>query len=219
MLQPFHVGPKGFDAVSAFVSFCLFCFVSSITPGPNNALLLASGVNFGFRRTVPHMLGVTLGFAFMMLLVGLGLGTLFVAVPILTLLLKVVSTLYLLWLAWQLATATGGSSSEGKAHPMGFFEAALFQWVNPKAWMGALSAVSLYTLLNPLWFNAVVLSVVFGLITGPCTMVWAGLGHGLRPFLNDPARVRLFNGFMALLLVVSLLPLLGEFGKFLVSRF
>ena len=165
------------------------------------------------------MLGVTLGFAFMMLVVGLGLGALFLALPLLTVVLKVVSSVYLLWLAWQLATASGHTSSEGKAQPMGFWEAALFQWVNPKAWMGALSAVSLYALLSPLWLNAVVLSVVFGLITGPCTMVWAGLGHGLRPFLQDPVRVRLFNGFMALLLVATLLPLLNELGRFLVSRF
>ena len=189
----------------------LFSFVSSFTPGPNNMMLLASGVNFGWRRTVPHMLGVGLGFTFMVLLIGLGLGKVFTLWPLLYTILKVVGATYLLWLAWKIAQS--GPVGEGGGvvgRPMTFLGACAFQWVNPKAWMMAVTAVAAYPVSpDPLW-NAAVVAVVFGVVNLPCVSSWVMFGVGLRQLLNDPVRVRIFNGVMALLLVASLWPMFAE---------
>ena len=122
----------------------LFCFVSSVTPGPNNLMLMASGANFGFRRSVPHMLGISIGFTLMVALVGLGLMQVFDAIPASYTILKVFSAAYLLWLAWKIANAGRPQGSQTGARPMTFLQAAAFQWVNPKAWTMALSAITLY---------------------------------------------------------------------------
>jgi len=185
-----------------------FAFVSSITPGPNNLMLLASGVNFGFRRTVPHMLGIGIGFTVMVALVGLGLAGIFTAVPWAQRALQVVSVAYLLWLAWKIAQAA--PPEEGAppgARPLTFLQAAAFQWVNPKAWTMALGAVALYApgqeLAAVLWVAA-----VFGLVNLPCVSAWTVLGLSARRLIAQPARLRLFNRGMALLLVASLWPVL-----------
>ena len=128
------------------LALTLFAFVSSITPGPNNLMLMASGANFGFRRTLPHLLGVGIGFTLMIVLVGVGLVQVFDLYPISHQILKVVSVIYLLWLAWKIANAAppeGDVQSAGT--PITFIQAALFQWVNPKAWTMALTAISAYT--------------------------------------------------------------------------
>lgn len=189
-----------------FLALLAFAFVSSITPGPNNLMLLASGVNFGFRRTIPHMLGIGLGFTAMVALVGLGLAGLFLAWPPAQRILQVVSVAYLLWLAWKIARAApppGAPAANGT--PITFLQAAAFQWVNPKAWTMALGAITLYAPGQEL---AAVLSVaaVFGLVNLPCVSSWALLGTQLRRFLGAPGRQRAFNIFMALLLVASLWP-------------
>jgi threonine/homoserine/homoserine lactone efflux protein len=185
-----------------------FAFVSSITPGPNNLMLLASGVNFGFRRTIPHMLGIGLGFTAMVALVGMGLAGIFLAWPPAQRLLQVVSVAYLLWLAWKIARAAPppGAPAAG-SRPITFLQAAAFQWVNPKAWTMALGAITLYA---PGQDIASVLSVagVFGLVNLPCVSSWTVLGTQLRRFLSAPGRQRGFNRLMALLLVASLWPVL-----------
>ena len=135
------------DLLLALVGFAV---VSSITPGPNNMMLLASGVNFGMRRTMPHMMGVCLGFTLMLVIVGLGLGAAIMAVPLLHTVLKYGSGAYLLWLAWSLATSGGLGGSQTGARPMRFIEAALFQWINPKAWMMTITAIA--TFANPAQF-------------------------------------------------------------------
>ena len=184
-----------------------FAFVSSITPGPNNMMLLASGVNYGFRRTLPHMLGVSLGHSLMVVLVGLGLAGLFLAYPLARTALTVVSVAYLCWLAWKIAHAAPPDPAAPKGRPMTFIQAALFQWVNPKAWSMALTAVSLYTPDTSL-ASIVTVALVFCATNLPSVSAWAALGTALRGWLRDPARLRAFNWTMAALLVLSLYPVL-----------
>jgi threonine/homoserine/homoserine lactone efflux protein len=191
--------------LEAILSVGLFAFVTSITPGPNNTMLLASGANFGFWRTWPHMLGINLGFPAMLIAIGLGAGRLFDAVPALAKVLYAVGAAYLIYLAWRLATANPAAPADQTVHrPLTFLQAAAFQWVNPKAWMIALSAASTYA--GPHEGAPGVLSVaaLFALINLPCIAVWAAAGAGMRGFLSKPTRLSAFNVVMAILLVGSL---------------
>jgi len=190
------------------LAFAGFAFVSSITPGPNNAMLLASGVNYGFRRTVPHIAGISLGCMAMLVLVGLGLGKVFEAVPLVYGVLRYVGAAYLLWLAWTIARAGPMAGRPAGGRPMTFWQATAFQWVNPKAWIMVVGAVTTYAPRDAFAQNVAVLAVLLGLVNLPSICVWAGCGTVLRPFLSHPGRVRAFNGAMALLLVLSLLPVL-----------
>lgn len=194
-----------------FLSLLGFAFVSSMTPGPNNTMLLASGVNFGFSRTWPHMMGVTVGFTIMIVAVALGVGRVFTAFPALFAVLRVASIGYLLWLAWRIATAgTSDPMLKDKARPMTFLEAALFQWVNPKGWMVALSVAANYVSPENLWSNIAVLSAVFTTVSLISTSTWAFFGTSLRPLLADERKVRIFNVAMAVALVASLWPIVLE---------
>jgi len=184
-----------------------FAFVSSITPGPNNLMLMASGANFGFRRTVPHMLGIGIGFSLMVLLVGAGLVQIFDAYPISHQVLKVCSVLYLLYLAWKIANAAPVRKGEDNGTPMTFLQAAAFQWVNPKAWSMALTAVTVYTPDNTLAAIGLV-ALVFGAINLPSVSTWTIVGQQMARFLTNTARLRTFNWTMAALLVASLYPVL-----------
>ena len=190
------------------LAFALFALVTSITPGPNNMMLLASGVNFGFRRTLPHMLGISTGFMVLVLAVGFGLGGLFQTWPVLYTLLRYIGGAYLLYLAWKIATS-GPANEDDKPQgkPMSFMAAALFQWVNPKAWVMAIGAISTYTPMQGYFTNVLVIAAVFALINLPGVSIWAGFGSLLRNVLRDPRGLRIFNGVMALLLVLSLYPL------------
>lgn len=190
-----------------FLALALFAFVSSITPGPNNLMLMASGANFGFRRTIPHMLGVALGFVFMVVLVGAGLVQVFDAVPISYTVLKVVSVLYLLYLAWKIANAGPAETTQRSGTPMTFLQAAAFQWVNPKAWAMALTAISAYTPTQTVWAISLV-ACVFGAINLPSVGSWTILGQQMARFLTNPRRLTQFNWLMALLLVASLYPVI-----------
>ncbi len=189
------------------LALAAFALVSSITPGPNNTMLLASGVNFGLLRTVPHLLGVSLGFAFMVGLVGLGLGSVFTALPWTWNVLRVGATAYLVWLAWKLATA-GGVQDREVARPMTFLRAAAFQWVNPKAWVMAVGACSAYVLHPNIWLNALAMALVFAVVNLPSVATWAVFGAALRRWLANPRVLRVFNIVMALLLLASLWPIL-----------
>ncbi len=182
-----------------------FAFVSSITPGPNNLMLMTSGANFGFRRTVPHMLGVGLGFVVMAFLVGVGLASVFAAYPLLDRVLTGVSAAYMLWLAWKIAHAAAPGDGNGGGRPLTFLQAAAFQWVNPKAWAMALSAVTLYAPSDTAW-GVLIVALVFGAVNLPSVSAWCLLGVELRRFLTAPARLTAFNWTMAGLLVLSLLP-------------
>ncbi|MBX8512886.1 LysE family translocator [Pseudomonas cichorii] len=200
-----------FLSFDLLLAFALFAFVASVTPGPNNTMLLASGVNFGFQRTLPHMAGISIGFFVLILSVGFGLGGLFKTWPVLYTILRYVGAAYLLYLAWKIATSGPTSdSSEQRGDPLGFLPAALFQWVNPKAWVMAIGAISTYTPVEGYFINVLVIASVFALIGLPCVCIWAGFGSLLRNVLRDPLKLRIFNGVMAVLLVVSLYPLVLE---------
>lgn len=193
----------------------LFALVSSITPGPNNTMILASGVNFGLRRSLRHLAGICLGFGFMLLCVGLGLHSVLSAVPVLLDTMRYAGTAYLLWLAYKLATALPAQSASasstggaGSAQPMGFWAAVAFQWVNPKAWVMAMTAMTTYLPGNAAWTQVVVLCAVFTVINIPCVTFWAAFGSGMRGLLQDPLRLRVFNVTMAVALVASLYPML-----------
>ncbi|PQP03396.1 lysine transporter LysE [Pseudomonas frederiksbergensis] len=198
-------------SLDLLLGFALFALVTSITPGPNNTMLLASGVNFGFNRTIPHMLGITCGFFVLVVAVGFGLGTVFQTYPLLYTVLRYVGAAYLLYLAWKIARSgpvAEGEQGEGK--PISYLGAAAFQWVNPKAWIMASGAISTYTPMQGYFTNVIVIAAVFALINLPSVGVWAGCGTLLRNVLRDRRWLRLFNWGMALLLVASLYPLLLE---------
>ena len=197
-----------FDLLLAFVAFA---FVTAVTPGPNNVMMLASGVNFGFVRSIPHILGIAFGMTVLVAAVGVGLGGLFRAYPVFYDVLRLVGAAYLLYLAWRIAWSGAPTKSGGAGdRPLGFLGAAAFQWVNPKAWVMALGAVTAYVPLDGYFRNVLVVAAVFGLVAAPSVGVWAGFGTGLRRFLGSPGRVRAFNVAMALLLVLSLYPILAE---------
>jgi threonine/homoserine/homoserine lactone efflux protein len=185
-----------------------FAFVTSVTPGPNNMMLLASGVNHGFKRSIPHMLGITFGFVVMLELVVLGIGQVLEANPAVFKALKVASVLYMLWLAWKIATSgpVGGDGDDQRGKPMSFLSAALFQWVNPKAWAIALTAAAAYTDPDSYAWGVVLIGLVFGIISVPSCGVWTLFGVALRKMLQDPRKVRIFNVAMAVLLALSMLP-------------
>lgn len=188
-----------------FLALLGFAFVTSVTPGPNNMMLLASGVNFGLRRTVPHMLGISLGHALMVFLVGLGLASIFKAWPPALTLLKLASVAYMLWLAWKIAQAGAPGEGRRSANPMTFLQAAAFQWVNPKAWAMALGAVAAYV-PNPSVRSYALVALVFAAVNLPSVAIWAGAGQAVRRWLEGPGRLQVFNWTMAVLLVLSLWP-------------
>ena len=195
------------DTALALVSFA---FVASITPGPNNIMLAASGVNFGFARTIPHMLGIGAGFMALLLAAGFGMGVIFTAFPALKTVLKVAGAGYMLWLAWKIAHAgRGGEGGQSPARPMMFWEAAAFQWVNPKGIVMALGAMAIYVRPEHLVSDVVAVTLIFGLVNVPSIGTWAAFGHVLRNLLREPAKLKAFNIVMALLLVASILPMVS----------
>jgi threonine/homoserine/homoserine lactone efflux protein len=183
-----------------------FCLVSSITPGPNNMMLLASGATFGLRRTVPHMAGVSGGCALMVLVLGGALAGAVGRMPGLFTALHLVATLYLLWLAWRIATSTGPHGTGARARPFGALDAAGFQWVNPKAWAMVLGAVTSFARPDHLLIDVPSIALVLMAIGLPCIALWAGSGQLLSRFLSDPRALRVFNIGMAALLVASIWP-------------
>ncbi|MCO7244987.1 MULTISPECIES: LysE family translocator [Halomonadaceae] len=195
-------------SISVLAALTVFAFVATVTPGPNNLMLMASGANFGFRKTLPHMLGIMVGFSVMVLIVGGGLMSLFDAYPLLNKVLQVISVAYLLWLAWKVANAAPLKASDEKGTPMTFLQAAAFQWVNPKAWAMGLSAITLYAPDRTL-LSVVMVACVFAMVSFPAISIWAWLGLMVRQWLTSPRRNRAFNITMAVLLVGSLYPVLG----------
>jgi threonine/homoserine/homoserine lactone efflux protein len=191
------------------LAFASYCLAASITPGPNNLMLMASGANHGVRRSLPHVLGISLGFSFMVAVMALGLGRLFLSAPWLQGVLKVAGFAWLCWLAWKIATGNGMGDGEAGGRPMTFLEAAAFQWVNAKAWMMILGAVSIY--LDPardLLVEVALLAGVFAIVGFPCMMAWLWAGVAIRRLLSRPGALRAFNIAMAVLLVGGAVPML-----------
>lgn len=191
-----------------FVALVLFAFVMAMTPGPNNIMLTASGVNFGFARTIPHMSGVTVGFLAMFTACAAGLGLAFTAVPALQLGLKIAGAGYMLWLAWKVAStkpADGGGVAAGS--PLTFLQAAAFQWINPKGVLAALSGIALFMRPQNAAGDFAIMAAVYGIATLASVTVWAGFGVALRQLLSNPRHARIFNIAMGLLLVASIVPM------------
>jgi threonine/homoserine/homoserine lactone efflux protein len=195
--------------LDTFLALLLFAFTTSITPGPNNMMLFASGVNFGFRRTIPHMLGVAIGFLVLLLAVGLGLGAVLHTVPALYTAMKFAGGAYLLWIAWKIGMSRSlTEKSRDDVAPMSFLSAAAFQWINPKAWVMAVTAMATYTVPELYLVSVLIVGLAFAAVNFPSVSTWAGFGSALRNWLSDPVRLKWFNITMALLLVLSLWPML-----------
>ena len=202
-------------SLNLLLALATFSFVTSVTPGPNNLMLLASGVNFGFRRTIPHMFGIGAGCVAMVAVVGLGAGELIARNALLHAVLRMAGAAYLLWLAWAIANAapSQGSEDESDGTPMTFWSAAAFQWVNPKAWVMALGATVSYSDPEAVTASILLIAAVFWAVSLPCISVWVLFGTGLKRLLKQPNRLRLFNMAMALILVASLWPLVADLGQ------
>jgi threonine/homoserine/homoserine lactone efflux protein len=200
-------------SIEAVIALSLFALVTSITPGPSNFMLLASGANFGFARTVPQVFGITTGFVSLLIAMGLGLGAVLTAAPAAHVILKAAGGSYLLYLAWRIgmSRAVGGRADSARpmATPLTMVEAAGFQWVNPKAWVVAATTMAVYTNPDAPFLSLGLIVAVFSLVNMPSLAVWVGFGLSLRSFLADPLRLKWFNIAMALALVASLAPLLA----------
>ncbi|GGA79279.1 lysine transporter LysE [Neiella marina] len=190
----------------------LFFVVStSITPGPNNIMILTSGVNHGWRQSIPHLLGIDIGFPLMVIAIGLGLSGVFSAYPVIQNIIKYLGISYLLYLSYLIATSSAVVATDKQRPPFSFIQAALFQWLNPKAWIMAIGAVASFTQAGQsLHWQVLTIAGLYFIAGTPCTICWLLAGQGLRRWLNRPQARRWFNYCMASLLVVSLLPSIAE---------
>ncbi|WP_136090163.1 LysE family translocator [Auritidibacter ignavus] len=195
-------------SVDTLLALAGYALVTSITPGPNNLMLLASGVNFGLRRTLPHLAGISTGFFVLVFSVALGFAQLFTTFPALYTLVRLVGAAYLVWLAWQIATAPSPTSENSQRRPMTCLGAAAFQWVNPKAWVMAVSASANYLPASIDLLQVCLIAAVYALVNAPSVAMWALFGAQLRDWLGQPRTRRAFNIVMAILLVATLYPML-----------
>ncbi len=191
-----------------------FAVSTTITPGPNNVMVTASGANFGYRRTLRHILGISLGFPVMVVAVGLGLGGLFQALPEVHIVLKFLGCAYILWMAWKIAAADGmGGSGARPGKPFTFLQAAGFQWVNPKAWVMAVGAITAYTSVGGYYYLEIALiALIFLVVCIPSISIWTLFGVGIGRMLTARKWLKIFNAAMALLLVASLIPVFLAWG-------
>jgi threonine/homoserine/homoserine lactone efflux protein len=187
------------------IPLLLFTVSSSLTPGPNNFMIMNSGMNFGLRRSMPHFMGIALGFPVMVLIVALGFGAIFIKYTWLKEALKIVGAIYMLYLAWCIMQSSlADSDSRKTATPFSFMQAVLFQWVNPKAWLMAIGAVSLFTVIDSYYLNAAAISLVFAIVLLPCGAAWLFFGTLLQKILAKEQHRRWFNLLMAVSLVASI---------------
>jgi threonine/homoserine/homoserine lactone efflux protein len=193
-----------------FFALLAFCVVAGVTPGPNNMMLMASGVNYGVRRTLPHLAGVVVGFALMVALVGFGLDAIFRIAPWLLPLMRWAGAAYLVWLAWRIANAGAVKAGAAQGQPLGLIGAAAFQWINPKGWVMAVSALTTYAVSADYTTTVAVVALTCLIVSVPCSGVWVLFGAAMRRALADPRRARLFNWTMAALLVASIAPVFWE---------
>jgi threonine/homoserine/homoserine lactone efflux protein len=189
------------------IALVVFATAALFTPGPNNIMLMTSGLNYGFQRTLPHLAGVSIGFTLLVTITGFGLGAFFAAYPVLHTVLKYVGAAYLVYLAVRIATSHPAKvRQDAEGRPMTFIGAVLFQWVNIKGWITAISAVTAYTAIAPYPVNIIVLSGVMLVVEAGAALAWVGLGTSLQAVIREPVAVRTFNIVMALLLLASLYP-------------
>jgi len=192
---------------SLLIAFVLFATVMFFTPGPNNIMLLSSGLTYGFRPTIPHIAGITFGLAFMVGAVGLGLGTIFITFPVLQTILKYAGVVYLIYLAATIALSGPVSADQdNRRGPMTFWGAAMFQWINAKGWVIVIGTITAYAAIAQFPINIAIQTLISLLVGTVSTVVWAFFGTALRPVLTSERLVRAFNILMALLLLASLYP-------------
>ncbi len=197
--------------MDVFFAVLSFAFSSTITPGPNNLMMLASGVNHGVKASLPHLLGICLGFPLMVLLVGLGFGAVFSQFPLLHSLIKWLGIAYLLYLAWLIATSAPRALEGGHGKPFSFWQAAAFQWVNAKAWMMATGAIAAFTTVGgAVFLDVAQIVLAFFLMSFPCVGAWLVFGALLQNLLQTARAQRIFNGIMGLILVSSVVPMLVD---------
>jgi threonine/homoserine/homoserine lactone efflux protein len=194
-----------------YLAVFIFGLSAGITPGPNNIMLMTSGMNFGIKKSLPHVLGVTFGFPIMVILIGLGFSIVFEQYPILHEVIKVLGVVYLLYLSWLIASASPDTLEGEKSKPFTFLQAALFQWVNPKAWVVATSSISAYTVLNDnIYWQILMIAGVFFFAALFTASTWLVFGKGIKQILQSAKQQRAFNIAMALLLVASVLPVIKQ---------
>ena len=190
-------------------SLILFAVTAAFTPGPNNIMIMASGLNYGPRASMPHLFGICFGFPSMFIAVGFGLGFLFETFSLLHEIIQVIGILYLVYLSWLIASAAPTTLSDNnESKPLTFLQAALFQWVNPKAWIMGTSAIATYTTVgSDVSMQILFIALVFFVMTFPSAGVWLLCGAALKRMLSDTRQHRIFNVIMALLLVASIAPI------------
>lgn len=194
-----------------YLAIIAFAITACVTPGPNNAMIMASGLNYGIRRSMPHFSGIVLGFPTMVMAVGLGIAQLFEVYPAMHVVLKLAGAAYLSYLAYKIATAPVSESSESEGKPFTFIQAAAFQWVNPKAWVLAVGATVTYTTLGDGYvFQVITIALIFLFFGAPCILLWLWGGASLKTLMHNPGLVRTFNISMASLLIASLVPVFIE---------
>ena len=195
-------------SIEIIFALFIFAFVSSITPGPNNIMLMASGTNFGFQKTIPHIVGINIGFSTLIFSVGIGLIEIFSLFPFTQIILKFLCGSYLTYLAYRIAVSSSdiGKDGEQKSKPLSFLQALLFQWVNPKGWTMALAAISIYSPANA--FSSIILvTAAFSIVNLPCQCLWALLGQQFRRLMTNSYKLRIFNYIMAFLLMLTLVQI------------
>ena len=192
---------------SLFVALIAFGAVMAFTPGPNNIMVLSSGLTYGFRRTVPHIAGIAIGVSFMVAATGLGLGAIFITWPILQAILKYAGIAYLIYLAYAIAmSGPVVSGQDNQRAPMTFWGAVLFQWINVKGWVMAIGIITAYSAVASFPWNIAVQAALMFVMGALSSLAWALFGSALRPVLTSPLLVRAFNIVMAVLLLASLYP-------------
>ena len=195
------------DFEKLILPLLLFSISMTITPGPNNVMVTASGVNFGYKKTLPHILGITFGFPVMIVLIGLGLGNVFISFPVIHHILKYIGATYLLYLAWKIATFSNVNNNGDRNKPFTFWQAVIFQWVNPKAWVMAVGAIAAFTSVGrDVFLEVLLIAFVFCIVCFPCVSLWAFLGTNIKRLLTTDYYRKVFNISIAFLLVISLLP-------------
>ncbi len=193
------------------IAFVVFAAVMFFTPGPNNIMLLSSGLTYGFRRSVPHMAGISIGFAFMVGAVGLGFGAVFIAYPVLRTILKYAGAAYLIYLAAVIALSKPPApGQDNRRGPMTFWGAALFQWVNAKGWVMVIGTITAYAAIASFPWNIAIQTALSLLLGTVSSVTWTLFGSSLRPLMSSGRRVRTFNIVMALLLLASLYPVFTD---------
>ena len=194
-----------------YFAVLLFSFTTAVTPGPNIIMITSSGLNYGIRKSMPHYLGVCIGLPVMVAAVGLGFDLVFHEFPFLHEIIKVMGIFYFFYLAYHVAIASGTSIHENKNKPLTFMQAAVFQWINPKAWIMATEAIAAYTTQDSdMLIQVYYVTLAFFLMMFPCTAVWLFFGVNLKKILKNEIQQRLFNLCMAVLLILSVTPVIIE---------